>query len=210
MPRPDQSIFLAHFTKNGHEYQPGLEIDEPTLAQMSALDRLVKILQEKKINATNMNWTDQRAVCFTECPWGSLLRHAENYSSYGIGFSKKLVFSRGGNPVIYANPHMFESQHWDEKVYPFVTPFVPAYAPQTVKNRRPFNGRIVDYSHEREWRVPKNFGFQYSYIKFIVLGSVSDLTKIPEEIVSEIGVEKFLFMDMYKKIEELWPTHLMK
>ena len=156
-----------------------------------------------------MNWTNRKAVCFTECPWGSLLRHAENYSSYGIGFTKRLIFSRGGNPVIYANPNMFKAQSWDDKVYPFLTPFVPSYASNAIKNASPFYGRAVDYTHEREWRIAKDFPFRYENIQFIILDKVSDLVKIPQEIIEEIGVEKFLFMDTYRKIEELWPIHLM-
>ena len=209
MPRPDQSLFLAHFTKNGPEYRPDNTIANPSIAQMSALQRLIHILETKQINATNMNWTNEKAVCFTECPWGSLLRHAKVYSPYGIGFSKKLIYSRNGNPVIYANPNMFKAQDWSKKVRPFLTPFVPFYASDLIKNQAPFNGKAVDYTHEREWRLTKDFGFQYSYVKFVVLDKVIDLQNIPAEIVEQIGIEKFLFMDTYRKIEELWPTHMM-
>ena len=130
---------------------------------MSALERLISILEARKIHAFELPWTNRKAVCFTECPWGSLLRHAQAYSPYGIGFTKKLVYSRKGNPVIYANPDMFQSEKWDKNVYPFVTPFLPTYAPDSIKNRHPFNGKAVDYTHEREWRVAKDFPFQYSY-----------------------------------------------
>lgn len=209
MSRPDQSFYLAHFTKNGKDYDPAAERINPTVDQMSALERLIHIMQETRINATNMNWTNKPAVCFTECPWGSLLRHASNYSSYGIGFTKKLIYSRGGNPVIYANPDMFNAQNWDENVYPFVTPLVPSYAPASIKRRPPFRGKAVDYSHEREWRVAKDFPFQYKYVQFVILDKVNDLHQIPQDIIDSIGIDKFLFMDSYKKIEELWPTHLM-
>lgn len=209
MPRPDQSFFLAHFTKNGKDYS-GDEIDTPTIEQMSARQRLINILSEKKITAANLNWVNKKAVCFTECPWGSLLRHAERYSSYGIGFTKKLVYSRQGNPVLYVNPTLFHKQTWDDAVYPFLNPFVPQYATDTVKKQPPFNGRTVDYTHEREWRVTKDFKFQYTYISFVILSSVKDLDVIPDDIIKAIGYEKFIFMDTYKKIEELWPTHLME
>ena len=207
MPRPDQSFFLAHFTKAGRAYDPLNHPESPTIDQMAAFERLISILQQKKIAAANLPWTNKPAVCFTECPWSSLLRHADRYSPYGIGFSKKLIYSRKGNPVIYANPDLFASQEWSRDVYPFVTPFVPVYASDSVK--RNF-GRVVDYTHEREWRIPRDFSFQYSNIKFIVLKSVSDLRNIPENIIEEIGIEKFIFMDTYKKIEELWPTHVME
>jgi hypothetical protein len=209
MPRPDQSHYLAHFTKDGKYYSADNHPENPTVDQMSALERLVKILSERKIVASNLPWTNKSAVCFTECPWGSLLRHADNYSPYGIGFTKKLVYSRNGNPVIYANPNLFHSQNWSDAAYTFVTPFVPHYASESVKSRPPFNGRIVDYTHEREWRVGKDFSFQYNYVRFVVLKSVLDLNKIPQHIINEIGAEKFIFMDTYKKIEDLWPTHVM-
>ena len=73
-----------------------------------------------------------------------------------------------------------------------------------------FHGRIVDYTHEREWRLTRDFKFQYTYTTFVILKSVSDLKVIPDEIRNAIGLDKFIFMDTYRKIEELWPTHLMK
>lgn len=210
MPRPDQSLFLAHFTKDGKDYDCENHPANPTLDQMSALERLIAILEQKKITAFRIPWINKPAVCFTECPWGSLLRHADNYSSYGLGFTKKLVYSRGGNPVIYANPDLYDSQKWSNDAYTFVTPFVPSYASDSKKNRHPFDGKPVDYSHEREWRIPKNFGFRYQYIQFVILKSVADLESIPKSIVTEIGTDKFIFMDTYKKIEELWPIHIME
>lgn len=209
MPRPDQSQFLAHFTKDGSEFIAGNLSQNPSIAEMSALQRLIHILEDRQINATNMNWTDEKAVCFTECPWGSLLRHAAVYSPYGIGFTKRLIYSRKGNPVIYANPSMFKAQNWTKEVRPFLTPFVPSYAPNSIKQQAPFNGKYIDYTHEREWRVTKDFKFTYPNVQFVILDKVSDLQEIPDSIINEVGVEKFLFMDAYRRIEELWPTHMM-
>lgn len=208
MPRPDQSLFLAHFTKDEHEFDE-INISHTDPNPISAIGRLVSILQSKKIYASELPWTGRKAVCFTECPWGSLIRHAEAYSPYGIGFTKKFIYSRGGNPVIYANPRMFDAQYWEDSIYPFVTPFVPSYASDSIKRLKPFNGRTVDYSHEREWRTSKDLLFQYNNIVFVVLNRYSDMQIIPESIVKEIGESKFIFMETYKKIEELWPTHIM-
>lgn len=209
MPRPDQSFYLAHFTKNGPQCDLPRENKKPTIEQMTALERLVNILENKKICASKISWVKKDAVCFTECPWGSLLRHVEKYSPYGIGFTKKLLYSRNANPVFYVNPNIFKSQKWEDDVYAFLTPFVPWYASENVKNLEPFNGKPIDYTHEREWRVTKDFLFTYKNVMFVVLKSVRDLEKIPENIVKEIGIEKFIFVDTYKKIEELWPTHRM-
>ena len=104
MTRPDQSFYLAHFTKNGKKFAPSMD-PHTDIDEMSAFERLISILKCKKIQAHKLPWTNRSAVCFTECPWGSLLRHAKSYSPYGIGFTKKLVYSRNGNPVIYRLYH---------------------------------------------------------------------------------------------------------
>lgn len=209
MPKPDQSLYLAHFTKDAKCYSSEGDSKGSDIDKMSALERLVSMLSDRTIKASTMPWNNRLAVCFTECPWGSLLRHAKQYSPYGIGFHKRVVYRKKGNPVIYANPDLFHSQEWSEKAYTFVTPFVPTYAPQEMKNARPFNGKPVDFSHEREWRVPEDFEFQNSDVCFVILKSVIDLKAVPDDLIHELGIEKFIFMDTYEKIEELWPTHVM-
>lgn len=149
MSRPDQSFYLAHFTKNAKSYGELYRKVQSDCSKMSAIERLVNILEERTIRSTTMPWTDKKATCFTECPWSSLLQHAKAYSSYGIGFSKETVYLKGGNPAFYVRPELFVSQQWDETVHPFVTPFVPEYASDDTKNRHPFNGRTVDFSKER-------------------------------------------------------------
>lgn len=208
MSRPDQSFFLAHFTKNGDKYT-GEEKENSSFDEMSARQRLISILQDRTIKASTVPWVKKKVVCFTECPWGSLLRHAEKYSPYGIGFTKKLIYSRKGNPVLYLNPELFNLQQKDNPIYPFINPFLPSYASDKQK-KTAFHGRIVDYTHEREWRLTKDFKFQYTNATFVILKSVSDLEVIPDEIRNAIGLDRFIFMDTYRKIEELWPTHLMK
>ena len=206
MPKPDQSFYLAHFTKDATATDP--QHNESECA--SALDRLASILRDRTIRANTIPWTKRPAVCFTECPWSSLLIHANNYSPYGLGFKKSKVYACGGNPVIYANPNLFDDQQWDSRVYPYVTPFVPIYAPEGMKSRAPFNGKAIDYSHEREWRTISDFHFDYQDVCFVILDKVGDLAKIPDDIREELGDDKFIFMDMYRKIEELWPVHRLE
>ena len=81
MTRPDQSFYLAHFTKNGKKLAPSMD-PHTDIDEMSAFERLISILKCKKIQAHKLPWTNRSAVCFTECPWGSLLRHAKSYSWY--------------------------------------------------------------------------------------------------------------------------------
>lgn len=190
--RPDQSDYLAHFTKGDNAY-----------------DKLLSILQEKKLTAGQLPWTKKRAVCFTECPWASLLSHAEQYSPYAIGFEKPRIFAAGGGPAYYVRADHFDKQQWENDLYAFVTPFWPGYRPSHLKDEKYLGGKTIDYAHEREWRVPHDFNFEYSQINFVILDTYEDMAKFPKTFKDAIGREKFVLMDMYRKIEELWPTHLV-
>lgn len=209
MNRPDFSNYLAHFTSNG-EPKGGLEnnpIADKSL--MSAKERLINILREKKILSSLMPWTGVPAVCFTECPWNSLIAHTTRYSPYGIGFDKSFVFSRNGSPALYIRPDHYAEQMSDGKftkhLWPFITTFAPHYRPQRMKDKYPMPD--CDYSHEREWRVPHDFPFDYNNIKFVILQNYQDMDEFPKELKDAIGHDKFILMDNYKKIEELWPVH---
>lgn len=68
MSRPDQSFYLAHFTKNGKN-NDGTAGSHEEISEMSAFERLIGILENKKIGAFELPWTGKKAVCFTECPW---------------------------------------------------------------------------------------------------------------------------------------------
>ena len=204
--RPDLSDFLAHFTSNR---QPVGKKDASNpvkeKAKGYALTRLISILNDKQIIASTMPWTNSHAVCFTECPWMSLIEHTKVFSPYGIGFRKKNIFSMNGAPVFYVRADQYEKQEWHKHLKSFVTPFWPAYRPKSINTKKKFP--LCDYSHEREWRVPHNFQFEYSQIEFIILNNYEDMAKFPRELKDAIGREKFLLMDNYKMIEKLWPVH---
>ncbi len=188
--RPDQSHFLAHFSKGA-----------------SAYDNLVSILKSRAIWASALPWTKRPAVCFTECPWSSLLAHASQYSPYGLGFTKPHVYASGGGPAFYVRPDHFDKQQWESDLYTFVTPFAPAYRPAHLKDQRYLKGKTIDYSHEREWRVPHEFKFEYEQVQFVILDTYEDMARFPGELKDAVGRNKFILMDMYRKIEDLWPTH---
>jgi hypothetical protein len=216
---PDFSDYVAHFTKDG----PLLAGNEATATQksvegLSALDRITVILTSRKILATPMAWTGADAVALTECPWGSLLRHAEAYSPYGIGFSKPHLFAAGGGPAFYIRPHQMNAQHeyyrqatgqkhrgFDRSVFPFLTPFAPGYMPLKYRQKHWVGKNVVDYSHEREWRVPHDFTFDYDEVEFVVLERYEDLAQMDKQLKDAIGREKFLLMDVYHQIHDRWP-----
>lgn len=210
--RPDISIFLAHFTSD--EKPKGGDIDKnpaKDFASMSAKERLISILQGKKIIASQMPWTGALAVCFTECPWMSLLEHTKVYSPYGIGFKKRLIFSKHGAPALYMrtdvfSEHMQEVKRFHKYVWSLITPFSPPYRPQKMKEEE-YDRGTCDYTHEREWRVPHDFPFEYSDIEFVILNNYDDMAQFPKKLKDEIGREKFILMDNYRLIERLWPVH---
>lgn len=190
--RPDHGRYVAHFTKGS-----------------DAFSKLVSILEDNAIRASNLPWNKSPCVCFTECPWWSLLDHAKRYSPYGVGFGKQHVFAAGGGPVYYVRADHWEKQDWGTHVKSFVTPFWPAYRPDDLKGTEFLHGKTVDYSHEREWRIPHDFSFDPTKVPFIILDTYEDMAKFPSHLKDAIGRQNFILMDMYRKIEELWPTHQM-
>jgi len=203
--RPDFSNFLAHFTT---DREPFVKENNPTVEitkNLNAFQRLLNILEQRKIFASKVPWINKRAVCFTECPWSSLLAHSERYSPYGLGFHKGRVFACGGGPVFYIREDLYNKQIWDDEIHAFLTPFSPEYRPKRL--RGPDNLSTVDYTHEREWRVPFDFEFKLSDVAFVIVKSYEDVAKFPKRLKDEIGREKFLIMDIYKQIEKLWPVH---
>jgi len=189
---PADSNYLAHFTKGRDAY-----------------DNLVSILRDGVIRAGNLPWTNRPAVCFSECPWSSLLQHARHYSPYAVGFSKPHVFAAGGGPAYYVRADHFPEQFWAPEVYPFVTPFWPEYRPAHLRSAEHLGGRTVDYTHEREWRVPHDFAFDRGRLAFVILNTYEDMARFPRELKDAIGRDKFILMDVYRTIESLWPTHVL-
>jgi hypothetical protein len=205
--RPDFSFYLGHFTKeeqpDAHEQKdnPALKVTEGK----SAFEKLKSMLADKKIIAGTLPWNKKNAVCLTECPWSSLVAHSKVYSPYAIGFSKAFIFGTGGAPAFYVRADQFDRQQWDGLLYTFTTPFWPSYRPKKKNLTTKF--KTIDYSHEREWRVPHDLSFDYEDIEFVILNRYKDLAELDKDIKDAIGREKFFFMEMYEKIETLWPVH---
>jgi hypothetical protein len=222
MPRPDFSDYVAHFTKDAPPFGYKENADDGSIKAVKggAYDRLISILKSQKILSTPMAWTNRRAVAFTECPWGSLLDHTKQYSPFGVGFTKAHLFAAGGGPAIYLRPHMHENQQdfrsetnpdWrglHPEIYAFVTPFCPAYAPKPYKDKH-WKRSPVDYSHEREWRVPHDFSFELSQVQFVVVPDYEAVAHFPKPLKDAIGREKFIMISVYSQIEKLWPVHLL-
>ena len=216
MIRPDFSQYVVHFTSDRPPF--GIQAEDKAdrakaMTGMNGYERLSSILRSWEIWATPMPWTNRRAVCFTECTWASLLDHASQYSPFGVGFSKPFLFACGGGPAIYMRADLFEKQKenggFHDHLMAFLTPFWPFYAPYD--HRKDFYGikKGVDYTHEREWRVPHDLKFGPDRIEFVIVDRYEHMAALPKEIKDAIGREKFIIMDIYRKVESLWPTHLV-
>ena len=71
--------------------------------------------------------------------------------------------------------------------------FLPPYRPSHLKI-----GKTCDCTHEREWRVPHDFPFEYKDIEFVILNNYQDMAEFPKELKDAIGREKFILMDNYR------------
>ena len=61
MTRPDQSFYLAHFTKNGKKLAPSMD-PHTDIDEMSAFERLISILKCKKIQSLLSRWSNQKGT----------------------------------------------------------------------------------------------------------------------------------------------------
>lgn len=158
--RVDLSSRVTHLTKGDTD-------DE-------AFKNLISILEEKCIRASKtgsnfINW-DIPAVCLQEAP---LIAIAENlqyeeklreedekqrirYLGFGIRFQKDFIYQKNGRPVIYddtnqAKEYLHKSDWW-----------------RIVRLDLSDENHMIDWTHEREWRVPGELLFDYSQCEIIV------------------------------------------
>jgi hypothetical protein len=202
----DYSPLAVHFTKEKKFVRSDLIRNGDPLfnfKRASAMDRLLNILKTKTICPSPMPWlpNNPRAVCFTECIWDALIPLAEVYSSYGVVFAKSLIFSKGGGPALYVRgdqlKRLIDAQVIPSDLEPFIQPFDPeAVLKQGVK---------IDYLHEREWRLPSEFTFEYSDLEYVLVRSIKEATAVVHEIGAQRLPEKKLIpLDTYEEIRKSW------
>lgn len=160
--RVDLSSRVTHLTKGGTD-------DE-------AFDNLINILKERRIRGSNTSSSFINgkipAVCLQEAPliaiaenlqYEEKLRKEENhkirYLGFGIRFQKHFIYQKNGRPVIYddtnqAKEYLPESEWW-----------------RIVRLDLSDKKHIIDWTHEREWRVPEELLFDYSQCEIIVPSS---------------------------------------
>jgi hypothetical protein len=201
---PDYSPFVVHFTK-GHRMVRDELVNEGDplfeFRQASARDRLRNVLQKRTIHASFMPFlpTNCRSVCFTECIWDGLNRLADVYSPYGVVFSKRLIFDRGGGPALYlrGDALLAFGKRIPEELHAFIAPFDPQATLQP--------GVSLDYLQEREWRLPGSLTFEYADIEYVIVESIEDASALVHQIgAQQLPEAKVIPMEVYRNIRQAW------
>ena len=168
--RNDMSSRLIHLTRGKND-------DE-------AFENLWKILIDKKIKGSGSDGYvigATKAVCLQELPLTAIvenllyedsLNDKIRYSPFGIRLSKPFVYKKGGRPVIYENSTLMknylpESEYW-----------------RIVNLNLTDKESCMDWTHEREWRVPDKLRFSYGCIEVIVKNG-KYYRKLVERCISE-------------------------
>jgi hypothetical protein len=162
--RSDLTSQLVHLTR-------GVESEEMV---SDAVHILLKILREHRLDGSS---TDsgfivgaRKAVCFQDVPlyslcqnlYGEECNHNElpeakiRYMGFGIMLPKPYVYRKGGRPVIYdktrtAKQYLPETEWW-----------------RIVNFDLSRDERIIDWTHEREWRVPDELVFDLSEVTVLL------------------------------------------
>ena len=141
--------------------------------KMDALQVLLKILDDKKLigSTTKTGYIvgETPAVCLQDVPLNALAEHIlyENetfsdisnknarYCGVGIRFNKFYIYKNGGRPVIYDKTEdlkaiLNKNMHW-----------------RIVNLDMSDSNNCIDWTHEREWRVPNELVFSYKNIELI-------------------------------------------
>lgn len=177
--RSDIALRLSHLTRGEN--------------QLAAYENLLKILKDKKVKANNGYVVGQQdVVCFQEAPMNSiaenliyekLLRKELNsqvirYSAFGLRFDKSFIFGKGGRPVIYGKSEELKK-------------ILPREEWWRIVNMNLKGEEIIDWSHEREWRIKGDLEFVYSNVEVIV-SSEKYYKKFVKQCLEE-GMEEMLY-----------------
>lgn len=167
----------------------------------SPRDKLENILRARRIFATAMPHLPRtpRAVCFTECIWAALVEMSDRYSPYGLVFSKRVIFERGGGPALYVRGDAI--QQLGNGIPQIVEPFIQPFDPEGVL----VPGTPLDWIHEREWRLPQDLAFEDGDVEYVIVDSLSDAERMIDTFGTDrIPKSKVLVMEMYRTIKATW------
>lgn len=180
--RSDMSGYLYHLTKSNGD--------------KDAMDTLIKILNERKLigSTTTSGFIvgSDKAVCFQDTTTYGLSQnsfHEQNmrkenksskvrYKPIGLAFNKKYVYDKGGRPVFYeetdiAKKILSKDEWW-----------------RIVNFNLSDKNNIIDWTHEREWRVKEDFEFDLEHVYVILVSNKSYkkfVTTVDDSILKNLG-----------------------
>lgn len=141
MIREDLSELLIHWTSG--------------MNNQEAFDVLYKIITSEVIQgSTNCIKGSYRCVCLTETPARCFSFQKRSYKPFGIGVTKKYLYSLGGRPVIYESDKEFnilpDNVKWRHVLYD------PCLEPP------------IDFTWEREWRIKEDVYLDLQEVLIVV------------------------------------------
>ncbi|ODA42711.1 DUF2971 domain-containing protein [Desulfosporosinus sp. BG] len=191
--RTDITGMVTHLTK---PKDITLTTKDENEINFRAVDSLINILKERKIygSTTQSGFIigNTPAVCFQDVPFYGLIQNVEyekelrmtdkshkiRYCGVGLVFSKFYIFGKGGRPVFYeqtekAKKILPENEYWRVVNYQVLTG----------------NSKIIDWTHEREWRVPGDIEFELSLPHIVLYDKAcwdyfNDMC--PEDIIQQV------------------------
>ena len=163
--RSDLSTRLVHLTR-------GVESEAKKKSSLRVLFEILDSCTLKGSNtASGFIVGKTPAVCFQDAPlhaigqncWFEQKWRKQNswaktrYTPNGIMLPKRYVYSKGGRPVVYDSTHeakkyLPEDQWW-----------------RIVNFDLSDKDNIIDWSHEREWRVPGDLSFKLEDVTLILI-----------------------------------------
>lgn len=136
-----------------------------------AFEMLWKILLDKKLIGSGKNGFvvgGNRAVCFQEVPLYSIvenllfedtLKDNNRYSWFGLRFNKVRMYEKGARPVLYGKTEELK------RILPPSDYWRIVHLDLEERN-------VIDWSHEREWRILGDYNFLYDDVEVVVRNDI--------------------------------------
>ena len=122
-------------------------------ADQKSADTLRAVLSDGFVEARKFHLHYDPAVCLTECTLAGVLTHSSRFGRYGLVFPKDVVYRHGARPLAHVEQDVrdkyIEMATDDELIKENQLHVTILNPPQT-------GGTVQDYTHEREWRCPRD------------------------------------------------------
>lgn len=193
----DWSPFVAHFTSHdamrklrravSNQLTPVEVSTELRTADAKSFESLRSVLKDRRIVAKSPSEEDEilSCVCLSECTLPGLISHAERYGRCGIVFEKEFIYGVGGRPCFYVSKDVYTEFEKLRKA--------GAATGQTIHSLAnvytiPGEGKIQDFTHEREWRVFMDVDLGTTPIVAIIVPTEEYVGRLAEDTQGEIPV----------------------